>query len=225
MNYLRSPRLRGRTAAGAAQMAWPPGRSPVRHYTGSREGNPPFPYEGFHFARNPGTAETLDIRKGTNGVSTNGVTATILFFDRGTFWVLPSSYIGVCIYIYIYIHMCIFLSLSIYVYIHICIPRIALGSASERANREPSTGSQSPSHALTGRSKRRKNRRGFKGCEKKVHVCCRSFWSPIGSLHPSPTAACSGEIVSKSSCLPTPRRPLLLARSRHQLTEHVRRLA
>ena len=28
-------------------------------------------------------------RKGTNGVSTNGVTANFIFFDRGTFWVLP----------------------------------------------------------------------------------------------------------------------------------------
>ena len=28
-------------------------------------------------------------RKGTNGVSTNGVTANFVFFDRGTFWVLP----------------------------------------------------------------------------------------------------------------------------------------
>ena len=26
-------------------------------------------------------------RKGTNGVSTNGVTANFMFFDRGTFWV------------------------------------------------------------------------------------------------------------------------------------------
>ena len=29
-------------------------------------------------------------RKGTNGVSTNGVTANLMFFDRGTFWVLHS---------------------------------------------------------------------------------------------------------------------------------------
>ena len=28
-------------------------------------------------------------RKGTSGVSTNGVTAKSMFFDRGTFWVLP----------------------------------------------------------------------------------------------------------------------------------------
>ena len=28
-------------------------------------------------------------RKGTNGVSTNGVTANSVFLDRGTFWVLP----------------------------------------------------------------------------------------------------------------------------------------
>ena len=32
------------------------------------------------------------VRKGTNGVSTNGVTANFLFFDRGTFWVLPLTY-------------------------------------------------------------------------------------------------------------------------------------
>ena len=31
-------------------------------------------------------------RKGTNGVSTDGVTATFIFFDRGTFWVLPLTY-------------------------------------------------------------------------------------------------------------------------------------
>ena len=29
------------------------------------------------------------LRKGTNGVSTNGVAANFIFFDRGTFWVLP----------------------------------------------------------------------------------------------------------------------------------------
>ena len=28
-------------------------------------------------------------QKGTNGVSTNGVTAIFMFFDRWTFWVLP----------------------------------------------------------------------------------------------------------------------------------------
>ena len=31
-------------------------------------------------------------RKGTNGISTNGVTANFKFFDRGTFWVLPLAY-------------------------------------------------------------------------------------------------------------------------------------
>ena len=31
-------------------------------------------------------------RKGTNGLSTNGVTAIFMFFDRGTFWVLPLTY-------------------------------------------------------------------------------------------------------------------------------------
>ena len=34
------------------------------------------------------------LRKWTNGVSTNGVTASLLFFDRGTFWVLPLTYFG-----------------------------------------------------------------------------------------------------------------------------------
>ena len=29
------------------------------------------------------------IRQGTNGVGTNGVNASFMFFDRGTFWVLP----------------------------------------------------------------------------------------------------------------------------------------
>ena len=28
-------------------------------------------------------------RKWTNGISTNGVTADFMFFDRGSFWVLP----------------------------------------------------------------------------------------------------------------------------------------
>ena len=33
------------------------------------------------------------VRKGTNGVSINGVTANFVFsFDRGTFWVLPLTY-------------------------------------------------------------------------------------------------------------------------------------
>ena len=31
-------------------------------------------------------------RTGTNGVGTNGVTANYMFFDRGTFWVLPLTY-------------------------------------------------------------------------------------------------------------------------------------
>ena len=35
---------------------------------------------------------TRGIRKGTNGVSTNGVTANFMFFERGTFWVLPLIY-------------------------------------------------------------------------------------------------------------------------------------
>ena len=33
-----------------------------------------------------------EIRKGTNGCSINGVTANFMFFDRGTFWVLPLTY-------------------------------------------------------------------------------------------------------------------------------------
>ena len=32
------------------------------------------------------------VGKGTNGVGTNGVTADLMFFDRGTFWVLPLTY-------------------------------------------------------------------------------------------------------------------------------------
>ena len=31
-------------------------------------------------------------REGTDGVSTYGVTANFVFFDRGTFWVVPSTY-------------------------------------------------------------------------------------------------------------------------------------
>ena len=32
-------------------------------------------------------------RKGTNGISTNGVTASFMFVDRGTSWVLPLTYV------------------------------------------------------------------------------------------------------------------------------------
>ena len=32
------------------------------------------------------------VRKGTNGVSTKGVAASFVFFDRGTFWVLRLTY-------------------------------------------------------------------------------------------------------------------------------------
>ena len=34
-----------------------------------------------------GIKQTDKARKGTNGLSTNGVTANFMFFDRGTFWV------------------------------------------------------------------------------------------------------------------------------------------
>ena len=37
----------------------------------------------------------LGDRRGTNGVSTNGVAANFRFFNRGTFWVLPLT----CFYI------------------------------------------------------------------------------------------------------------------------------
>ena len=37
-------------------------------------------------------ADTCGTWRGTNGISTNGVTAFCLFFDRGTFWVLPLTY-------------------------------------------------------------------------------------------------------------------------------------
>ena len=33
-----------------------------------------------------------DSWKRTDGVSTNGVTANLMLFDRGTFWVLPLTY-------------------------------------------------------------------------------------------------------------------------------------
>ena len=35
------------------------------------------------------TSPSPTVRRGTNGVSTSGVTANLLFFDRGTFCVLP----------------------------------------------------------------------------------------------------------------------------------------
>ena len=37
-------------------------------------------------------AEPRGTRRGTNGVSTPGVTATFISFDSGTFWVLPLTY-------------------------------------------------------------------------------------------------------------------------------------
>ena len=38
------------------------------------------------------SVQVLSTRKGTNGVSTIGVTPNFIFFDRGTFWVLPLTY-------------------------------------------------------------------------------------------------------------------------------------
>ena len=46
---------------------------------------------GFGMTDSGSPSETTT-RKGTNGVSTNGVTANLMFFDRGTFWVLPLTY-------------------------------------------------------------------------------------------------------------------------------------
>ena len=43
-------------------------------------------------ARPPASVPACLHRKGTNEVSTNGVTANCMFFDRGTFWVLPLTY-------------------------------------------------------------------------------------------------------------------------------------
>ena len=42
--------------------------------------------------RSSGRKARQALGKGTNGVSTNGVTAFFLFLTRGTFWVLPLSY-------------------------------------------------------------------------------------------------------------------------------------
>ena len=45
------------------------------------------------FRRCPNTSgQSSSCRKGTNGVSTSGVTAKVMFFDRGTFWVLLLTY-------------------------------------------------------------------------------------------------------------------------------------
>ena len=38
------------------------------------------------------TPRCAGLGEGQNGVSTNGVTANFMFFDRGTFWVLPLTY-------------------------------------------------------------------------------------------------------------------------------------
>ena len=40
-------------------------------------------------ALDPVRGSSVKARKGTNGVSTNGVIANFIFFDRGTFWLLP----------------------------------------------------------------------------------------------------------------------------------------
>ena len=43
--------------------------------------------------RAPAPPEALRAtQKGTNGVSANAVTVNFMFFDRGTFWVLPLTY-------------------------------------------------------------------------------------------------------------------------------------
>ena len=41
----------------------------------------------------PGRGDVRTVRKGTNRVSTNGVTANFMFCDRGTFGVLPLTYL------------------------------------------------------------------------------------------------------------------------------------
>ena len=48
-----------------------------------------------YYWRSPHVRRRDAHRKGTNGVSTNGVTANFMLFDRGTFWVLPLT----CLYI------------------------------------------------------------------------------------------------------------------------------
>ena len=39
------------------------------------------------------SAASTGSRKGAFPVSTNGVTADVMFFDRGSFWVLPLTYL------------------------------------------------------------------------------------------------------------------------------------
>ena len=46
-------------------------------------------YSSFARAGAPGAPQRRKHRRGTDGVSTKGVTADFLFFDRGTFGVLP----------------------------------------------------------------------------------------------------------------------------------------
>ena len=71
--------------------------------------------------------------KGTNGLSTNGVTANFMLFDRGFFGVLPLThfylpknaeraiYIHICMYIYTYMYMCIYIYIYIYVCMYVCM--------------------------------------------------------------------------------------------------------
>ena len=65
-------------------------------------------------------------RQGTTGVSTHGVTASLfMFFDRGTFWVLPLTYF--CLpesaRVYVFPQSVKILIVIIYIYIYICIER------------------------------------------------------------------------------------------------------
>ena len=56
-----------------------PGQQPVLRWPRVRR------LQGFHQGRS--------LRKGTDGVSTNGVTENAMFFGGGTFWVLPLIYV------------------------------------------------------------------------------------------------------------------------------------
>ena len=69
-------------ALGALRRLDPAGAAPLgSRFAGARSGRRPA----------SGETETQGTRKGTNGVSTNGVTA-IFSFLTGTFWVLPLTY-------------------------------------------------------------------------------------------------------------------------------------
>ena len=90
----------------------------------------------------PATVRVLNrpARRGTNGVGANGVTASFMIFDRGTFWVLALTYFippqkcQVCLpssYVYVY-STCMPTHVSCTIYSHFHAPYICMDVSSIR---------------------------------------------------------------------------------------------